>query len=297
MSSEQKRHNLTFSQWEGKAPLPEALEAGNITRKFRNRLWLAVDSSVSRCILSGSYTGAFDRSSEAEYWSKCIIFYYVDVLNQRHSHAPRGPSDISYFLQRLIINEEPHIVITLCEHMLRTSGIPNRLEKSIEDDIEGYTCYYINRAVEPVRVMHVSSVRMRENTKRSLDNINESDLIGTKLCLSNAARELNGKNFAGSIRESIHAVESAVRQIDPESSKDFGKAMDSLEKNKTLKHQALRDAFKKLYGYTSDEQGIRHPLIDSDEANVGFDEAIFMYGACVSFVDYLASKQKQLNEK
>ena len=28
----------------------------------------------------------------------------------------------------------------------------------------------------------------------------------------------------------------------------------------------------------------------------GLDEAIFMYGACVSFVDYLVSKQRQLEK-
>ena len=38
-----------------------------------------------------------------------------------------------------------------------------------------------------------------------------------------------------------------------------------------LKHPAIKAAFKKLYGYTSDEQGIRHPLLDQDSPNVGVE--------------------------
>lgn len=58
-------------------------------------------------------------------------------------------------------------------------------------------------------------------------------------------------------------------------------------------HLALKRAFSKLYGYTSDEQGIRHALIDNPQANVGQDEAVFMFGACASFSSYLARKHRQ----
>ena len=46
-------------------------------------------------------------------------------------------------------------------------------------------------------------------------------------------------------------------------------------------------------GYTSDEQGIRHALIDQATADVGLDEAMFMFGACASFAAYLANKHRQ----
>ena len=55
----------------------------------------------------------------------------------------------------------------------------------------------------------------------------------------------------------------------------------------------VKQAFSKLYGYTSDEQGIRHALIDNPQANVGQDEAIFMLGACASFSSYLARKHRR----
>ena len=53
-----------------------------------------------------------------------------------------------------------------------------------------------------------------------------------------------------------------------------------------------KEALLKLYGYTSNEEGIRHSLIDEGQANVGMDEAIFMLGACASFSSYLLRKYK-----
>ena len=53
-------------------------------------------------------------------------------------------------------------------------------------------------------------------------------------------------------------------------------------------HGALKAAFVKLYGYTSDADGIRHAILD--EPNVDFDEAKYMVVVCSAFVNYLASK-------
>jgi hypothetical protein len=47
-----------------------------------------------------------------------------------------------------------------------------------------------------------------------------------------------------------------------------------------------------ICGYTSDEQGIRHPLIDGPLANVDETDALFMIGACASFVSYLIGKAR-----
>ena len=107
--------------------------------------------------------------------------------------------------------------------------------------------------------------------------------------MRNAAECINGADWAGSVRESIHAVESVARKLDPKASKDLGPALASLEKRQKL-HPALKKAFSSLYGYTSDEEGVRHALLDQDAANVGIDEAVFMLGACASFASYLWRK-------
>lgn len=115
--------------------------------------------------------------------------------------------------------------------------------------------------------------------------------------LRNAADHINAQQYADAIADSIHAVESVARMIAPKSSTTLKPALRSLEKAGTLKHPVLRQAFEKLYGYTSDEQGIRHALINQNAADVDLDEAIFMFGACASFAAYLTQKHRQVNSE
>ena len=118
-------------------------------------------------------------------------------------------------------------------------------------------------------------------------------MTGAEKHLRNAVKHINQQEFGDAIRESIHAAESVARVIDPNASQTLGPALNSLEKGGQLRHPALKEAFKKLYGYTSDEQGIRHALVDKDSPDVGLDEAMFMFGACASFAAYLVSKHQQ----
>jgi hypothetical protein len=55
-------------------------------------------------------------------------------------------------------------------------------------------------------------------------------------------------------------------------------------------HGGLKAAFGKLYGYSSDEEGVRHALVFGEEAKVDETDALFMLGACASFVSYLLSR-------
>jgi hypothetical protein len=50
-------------------------------------------------------------------------------------------------------------------------------------------------------------------------------------------------------------------------------------------HQAFKDALAKLYGWTSDEDGIRHSIMESD--NIERADAQFMLVTCSAFVNYL----------
>ena len=60
-----------------------------------------------------------------------------------------------------------------------------------------------------------------------------------------------------------------------------------------MKHPALKKGFKNLFGYTSDEEGVRHALLERDAADVDVLDALFMYGACASFAAYLVSKHQK----
>jgi len=56
-------------------------------------------------------------------------------------------------------------------------------------------------------------------------------------------------------------------------------------------HPALKGAFDKLYGYTSDADGIRHALLEEDK--VTFEQAKFMLVVCSAFTNYVVGTLKQ----
>jgi hypothetical protein len=91
------------------------------------------------------------------------------------------------------------------------------------------------------------------------------------------------------VRDSIHAVEAVCRTLDP--SADLSKALARLEQKISI-HPAMRQGFKSLYAYTSDQGGIRHALLEGGEAKVDEADALFMIGACAAFVSYLLNKAR-----
>lgn len=93
-------------------------------------------------------------------------------------------------------------------------------------------------------------------------------------------------DYRNSIKESVSAVESLVVSTVGENG-TLGQLIKKLEQHIGL-HPALKNAFSNLYGYTSDEGGIRHALIDKDAAD--FDHAKFMLVVCSAFVGFVLSK-------
>jgi len=53
-------------------------------------------------------------------------------------------------------------------------------------------------------------------------------------------------------------------------------------------HSDLQEAFYKLYGYTSDAEGIRHSLMDKPDLDS--EDAKFMLVTCSAFANYLKVK-------
>jgi hypothetical protein len=117
--------------------------------------------------------------------------------------------------------------------------------------------------------------------------LSASQFGGAKTHLKNAASKLTEGDYPASVRESISAAESVARVLEPTG--DLSKALSGLEQRIAL-HPALKKAFLSLYGYTSDEKGIRHALLSEAEADVDEADAIFFIGACASFLTYLISK-------
>ena len=100
------------------------------------------------------------------------------------------------------------------------------------------------------------------------------------------------KDYKNSIKESISAVESICKIITNKDNYSLGQALNSLEKSGVSLHKSFKLALSNLFGYTSDEGGIRHAE-GLTESQVDYEEARFMLVACSAFVNYLISKYEK----
>jgi len=94
-------------------------------------------------------------------------------------------------------------------------------------------------------------------------------------------------DYRNSIKESISAVEAICRLVAGHDNATLGQALKIL-KGKIDIHPALYKAFQSLYGYTSDEDGIRHALMDVP--GLDFEDAKLMLVSCAAFINYLKLK-------
>ncbi len=101
-------------------------------------------------------------------------------------------------------------------------------------------------------------------------------------------------DYRNSIKEAISAVESFGKIVTKNDKAELGDALKEIESQVKL-HPALKAAFTKLYGYTSNADGIRHGLMD--EPNVGFEDAKFMLVSCSAFINYLIAKSSKAGIK
>lgn len=129
----------------------------------------------------------------------------------------------------------------------------------------------------------------------ALEATKDTGQLGAHSHLIKAGEQINHDKWADSVRESISAVEAICRQIVGENA-TLGSALKEIEKNYPL-HPALKKALSELYGFTSDENGIRHSLLDKSSAAVDEADALFMLGACASFVSYLLSRTRLKEDK
>lgn len=151
----------------------------------------------------------------------------------------------------------------------------------LEREVSGYR--FIGMKLAPI-----TSKEEIDEIEEALDSSDSLRPVVTHI--QTALQKLSDKkspDYRNSIKESISAVEAICRLITGKDNATLGQAL-KVVKGKIPMHPALEQAFGKLYGYTSDEAGIRHSLLE--EPNINFEDAKFMLVSCSAFTNYLKLK-------
>lgn len=152
----------------------------------------------------------------------------------------------------------------------------------------------LEREISAYRMVNDSLVRnIEEHEIASIENvINMYKYSGVKIHMKKALEHISDKNnpdYRNSIKESISSVESICAIICGKEKATLGEALKIIDKDKKIElHPSLVEGYKKIYGYTSNGDGIRHALLEED--SLKYEDALYMLVSCSAFVNYLISK-------
>lgn len=279
-----ERKKLTFEQAEGLEPLPTQLQTKQVSEKMRSLLWFVVYRSMNDSV---EYPSIGGRSFLRDPWKDIMNTHAIFVQHQM-------ADDVDNTAKKAMENAKKHFAVGsysellgFVQFILRHKKCPHNLSHNINYALEKSHSAY--RVFDSDTIVPIASDAEEQTLKRAFADLNSTEFRGARNHLRQAGSLLTEGEFAESVRESIHSVESVARVIT--SSGALGEALSALEKSNII-HSALKKGFGAIYGYTSDEKGIRHPLIDEPTSKVDEIDALFMVGACASFVSYMISKAR-----
>jgi hypothetical protein len=278
------RKRLTFEQAEGAEPLPQQLRLGELSSAFRAAIWNIILKSI-------------DDASHRDSWGggPYVRGRWESILRYRHIYKLHKPADefsntykaVCAELKPLIWSGNYVEVLGFLQLVIRHQDCPPLFARMVNACLE--TTHVAYRVVDET-IVPIGSEAEIEAIKRSFVDLAKTEFGGAHAHLRNAAEELTAGRYADSVRESIHAVESVARVLEP-SANLLSMALARLEKSAAI-HPAMKSGFNSLYGYTSDEKGIRHAMLEAGAPAVDETDALFMIGACAAFVSYLINNAR-----
>ena len=279
--------NLTFSQAYGYEELPQPLKLGEISSGARARLWSLLYDYVDSQSMTSESAGPVVSGS----WRAILRFLHVEHYECALDEFDDSMRKFIGGYKQEFMSGRFNEVFDLLLAIMRHPECPEEFIRLVSVVFKESRLAYVVDTSSPVTIYPSATREEGEAVLRATAELSSAGLVGAVNHLRKAADCISQSDPPGAVRESIHAVESTARSFDPDA-RTLEPALRSLEAAGGL-HPALKRAFSNLYGFTSDEQGIRHALIDNPQADVGLDEAVFMLGACASFSSYLARKHRR----
>lgn len=266
----------SFSERYGYTKASDILQTDGMTQELRNGLWSELLSCFPSLIQSRHFLCD-------QFWCDMYKYFFKQPID-----------DIPSFVYRRSLFKELYMtlpwfkVFNLMEFFLARELSPAD-KKEFTDaanlifEQEGSGYRIIDGLV--AEIIHEEELKEIETTQ-------SSDLSSAiKIQIHQALKRLSDKqhpDYRASIKESISAVETLLREITGE--KTFGPALKKIESHGIQIPKALEIGFQNLYGYTCGTDGIRHALME-EAIPVYFAEAKFMLVSCCAFINYIQTKR------
>ena len=267
-----------FSERNGYTQKPLQIES--MTKELRNRIWNAYVGEI--VIDSNPYLG------HSNYLEEIMDVFGLPCFG----HNGSIKTDLGTFCD-WFVKAEWYRLYDFIEVYLRF--LPSDTRKDVRDNLnsilkEENAGYRIirNQVVPITNPSELSSIENAEQTKFSSVNTHIQKAV-------ELFSRRPSPDYENSIKESISAVEAICSIITgiTGANATLGKTIKKLKDCGVHIHPAMESAFSSLYGYASDENGIRHGGIDF--TNAPAEDAKYMLVSCSAFVNYLIEKWSKVN--
>ncbi len=273
---------MLFYQRRGLKPFEKAIQTDSLDDELRYGLW----SCFHVCYLKqhdgmyGSLSGSNLEGLFIQYWHNFFKFP-IDNLNTRDIDVP------AKFVRKWFLKAEWHEVYDFLEFTIANSPewFADDFREMVNDVLQRENSAF--RFVDN-EITEITSPEEIEAVESAIADT--SGLSGVQAHLKQALQHLSDRkrpDYRNSIKEAISAVEAVSQHVTGDGKATLGKALGVLEGKQQL-HPALKQAFSKLYGYTSDADGIRHSMLE--ESSLSYSDGKFMLVACSAFINYVLAR-------
>ena len=269
---------MFFSQRKGHKPISKIIQRDGVSEELRNTLWNILDIFVwgTEYFLSHPY----GRETGMKNFSEILwLNYFKKPIDSRSDSSYSILKEIrDYFFSCRWYEVYDFLEFTL--RLLENDELTKAINNILEREISAYR--FIGDIFTDIT--DKQEILMVENA------LADKDFPSVTTHLRRALELLSDRekpDYRNSIKESISAVESLAKTITEKPKATLGQALKVIKFEEKI-HPSLLEAFSKLYGYTSDEGGIRHAMLD--DPKITASDAKFFLMSCTSFINYLKSK-------
>lgn len=278
---------MKFSERIGKNVPKTNIQLDSMDSELRVSLWNTIDKYIKQPL----------KDEHSDYIRETSFKGFIDsiwfsFLKEPVDEIPHEKFGLIAELRKRFFKWNYLEVYDFVDFLIRIKNVIANFDKKgfiadvnfvLQRELSGYRV--INELLSPI-----TNENEILEVEKALNNTLEYQYKGARIHLDEALNKLsNRKNpdYRNSIKESISAIESICQVITNDPKAELGKALKLL-RSKIPIHGALAEGLIKIYGYTSDGDGIRHALLE--ETSLDQEDAIFMLISCSAFINYLIVK-------
>lgn len=279
-----------FSERKGIKHFSDIVQVNSLNERTRNKLYTSLKD-------------IFDNIEKVndKYAQKFVEYIYEEIFSLTKRDLPYSYGYISYSnifkeIYEILKKEDYTEIFTFIEGLINAYSYIDKISQY------RYGCKNVYIKLIP-KVFEEENVNYRIINEQIIDIIDENQINSIEETLQNEYKTVTShyskaiellyktKDYSNSIKESISSVEAMCQVLTGNNKATLG---DALKLLKDKIHPAMKSAFEKLYGYTSDANGIRHAN-GLGEGNSTFEEAKYMLISCSAFVNYLKENFEEKN--